>query len=67
MSTNKYDDVAAVTLAEIYDDLEAEKTGVLKQCLLSPWPLGGTTTLGKPNELLINVLGDQFGDGVGTS
>lgn len=68
LSTHKYNDVAEVTLAEIHDDLLEEGKGVLRQCLFSPWPLGGTTWLGRPNELLINVLGIQaYGDGVASS
>lgn len=67
LSTNKYEDVAVASLAQISDELMEEGKGVLQQCLLSPDPLGGTTSVGAGHELLINVLGIAgVGDGVAT-
>lgn len=57
LSTSHYNDVAEASLAEIHDKLLEEDKGVLRQCLLSPWPLGGMTYLGMRDSLYINVLG----------
>lgn len=59
--------MAVASLAQISDELMEEGTGVLQQCLLSPDPLGGTTSVGAGHELLINVLGIAgVGEGVAT-
>lgn len=57
LSTSHYNDVAEASLADIHDKLLEEDKGVLRQCLLSPSPLGGRTYLGRQNSLYINVLG----------
>jgi len=61
--TREYDDVVAVSMAEIYNNLVDEKMGLFSNCLTMPYPFGGETSLGWNNPvgglLFVDVRGVQ--------
>lgn len=67
--TREYNDLAVVSMLEIYSNLMDENMGVLSQCLHMPFPTGGETSLGweasRSELLFVDVRGVQkFGGGL---